>query len=163
MVTFMFTDIVGSTNLLEAIGDESWRELRQWHDQTLRGLFAEHGGREVDHAGDGFFVSFEDPSAALRCAVAIQRKLADHRRAAGFAPQVRIGIHAGEALAVDRDYTGRTVHQAARIGAIGGGGEIVVSAETAEAAGSEFALRHPREVTLKGISEPVRVASVTWS
>lgn len=163
MVTFMFTDIVGSTNLLEAIGDESWRELRQWHDQTLRGLFTEHGGREVDHAGDGFFVSFEDPSAALRCAVAIQRKLADHRRAAGFAPQVRIGIHAGEALAVDRDYTGRTVHQAARIGAIGDGGEIVVSAETAEAAGSEFALRHPREVMLKGISKPVRVASVDWS
>src|SRR5437667_9171727 len=86
--TFMFTDIVGSTNLVEAIGDDAWLNLLRWHDQTLRALFAEHGGEEVDHAGDGFFVVFDRSEAAISCAVAIQRTLAEHRRAHGFAPYV---------------------------------------------------------------------------
>ncbi|MGH2625078.1 MAG: hypothetical protein ACRDHY_00325, partial [Anaerolineales bacterium] len=88
---FMFTDIVRSTNLIDAIGDEPWEDLRRWHDQTLRALFARHRGQEADHAGDGFFVAFDDPAAALDCAVSIQQTLAEHRRTHGFAPQVRIG------------------------------------------------------------------------
>jgi class 3 adenylate cyclase len=81
--TFMFTDIVGSTKLVEAIGDEAWGHLLQWHDRTLRSLLATHGGQEVDHAGDGFFVAFESPAQAIACAVSIQRSLADHRHTHG--------------------------------------------------------------------------------
>jgi class 3 adenylate cyclase len=163
MVTFMFTDIVGSTSLLEAIGDESWAELRRWHDEALRGLFTAHSGREVDHAGDGFFVSFQEPGDALRCAIAIQQKLARHRREAGFAPRVRIGVHAGEAVEAGQGYSGRAVHEAARIGALGEGGEILASVDTIDSAGAYLRYEDEREVSLKGVSEPVRVASVIWA
>ena len=86
--TFLFTDIVRSTDLLSAIGDEAWLDVVRWHDEKLRSLFVGRGGEEVDHAGDGFFVAFDDPASAIGCAVAIQRALADHRRAHGFAPAV---------------------------------------------------------------------------
>lgn len=82
--TFMFTDIVQSTNLVEVLGDESWRHLLRWHDETLRSLFAEHGGQEVKQIGDGFFVAFDHPSEAIECAVAIHRRLEKHRREHGF-------------------------------------------------------------------------------
>ena len=160
--TFIFTDIVKSTNLVEAIGDEAWENLVGWHDRTLRAAFAEHGGEEVSHAGDGFFVAFEDQRAALECAAAIQRSLADHRTSHGFAPQVRVGIHASEATQRGGDYGGRGVHEAARIGAIAEGGEILASLETVEAAGSGWEVSEPREVALKGISAPAKVVSVAW-
>ena len=159
---FMFTDIVRSTNLVDAIGDEAWEDLVRWHDRTLRALFAEHGGEEVDHAGDGFFVAFEDPGAALTSAVAIQRSLADHRRTQGFAPQVRIGIHAAEATDRQGDYGGKGVHRAARIGALAEGGEILVTAETLAAADASWEVSETREVPLKGFAEPARVASLDW-
>jgi ferredoxin len=103
--TFMFTDIVGSTNLLEAMGDEAWQSLLSWHDKTLRVLFSEHRGEEVTATGDGFFVAFESPDDALACAAAIQRGLAEHRTNAGFAPQVRIGVHASDATSPARECT----------------------------------------------------------
>jgi class 3 adenylate cyclase len=158
--TFMFTDIVGSTNLVEAVGDEAWEDLVGWHDRTLRGLFAEHRGEEVDHAGDGFFVAFEDASSAVACASAIQRSLGEHRRQHGFAPQVRIGLHAAEATERSGDYGGKGVHQAARVGALAGGGEILATEETAQSA--DVQRSEAREVSLKGISEPVRVVSLDW-
>jgi tetratricopeptide (TPR) repeat protein len=77
--TFMFTDMAESTKLLEAVGDEAWQRLRRWHDRTLRGLFESFEGAEVDHAGDGFFVAFASSEQALKCAIAIQRRLAEHR------------------------------------------------------------------------------------
>ena len=71
--TFMFTDIVKSTNLTEAIGDDAWLKLVRWHDETLRASFAAHNGEEMDAAGDGFFIGFDSPEIAIACAVAIQR------------------------------------------------------------------------------------------
>jgi len=159
--TFVFTDVVRSTNLVEAIGDEAWTDLVAWHDKTLRSLFAAHGGEEVDHAGDGFFVAFEDPRQALECAVAIQRSLAAHRREHGFAPQVRVGVHATEASRHGAAYKGRGVHEAARVAALADGGEIVASRETAEAAPG-FTASAPRAVELKGIEAPVEVVSIDW-
>ena len=85
--TFMFTDIVRSTNLVEALGDEAWGHLIRWHDEQLRSQFAAHRGEVVKAIGDGFFVAFQGPGDALACAVAIQRALAEHRRAHGFAPK----------------------------------------------------------------------------
>jgi class 3 adenylate cyclase len=160
--TFMFTDIVGSTALVALIGDEAWRDLLSWHDEMLRGRFADHGGEEVDHAGDGFFVAFEDGRSAIECAVAIQRCLLEHRRSHGFAPQLRIGLHAAGAAQSGRGYRGKGVHEAARIGALAGPGEIVASRETVDGAAGAFSVSEPRSVELQGISDAVEVVAVDW-
>jgi len=158
--TFMFTDIVKSTDLVAAMGDEAWNEVLRWHDQALRGLFARHAGEEIGHAGDGFFVSFEQPDRAIECAVLIQRTLADHRRNHGFAPQVRVGLHQTAATRVGVDYRGKGIHEAARIAAEAQGGEVLASWHTVQPC--KFATSEPREVSLKGIAEPVQVVSISW-
>jgi class 3 adenylate cyclase len=158
---FVFTDIVKSTDLVRAIGDEAWEDLLAWHDQTLRSLFASHGGQVAHHTGDGFFVTFDGARPALACAVAVQRALAEHRRAHGFSPLVRIGVHAAEATRRGQDYSGVEVHKAARVAALAEGGEILVTASTGAAAGS-FAVSDARTVSLKGIAEPVEVVAVEW-
>jgi class 3 adenylate cyclase len=159
--TFLFTDIVGSTSLMGVIGDDAWDDLRRWHDQTLRASFVDHGGEEIDHAGDGFFVAFADATTALASAVEIQRLLAEHRRAHGFAPQVRIGVHATAATHDGIDYTGLGVHTAARISALAGAGEILASAETL-ADVPDMTVTERRTAHLKGIAEPVDVIAVEW-
>jgi class 3 adenylate cyclase len=158
--TFMFTDIERSTNLVEALGDEAWQGLLRWHDETLRSLFAEHRGDEVVATGDGFFVGFDSPEEALACAVAIQRRLDDHRKQNGFAPKVRIGVHATGATQLGNNYSGKGVHEASRIAGLAEGSEIVASKETA--AGSRFPVSESRTVTLRGTSEPVDVVTVEW-
>jgi class 3 adenylate cyclase len=158
----MFTDIVKSTNLVEAIGDEAWEDLLHWHDETLRSLFAEQGGEEVKHVGDGFFVAFPDAAAAIECAVTIQCTLADHRREQGFSPQVRIGLHTAEATRRGRDYGGKGVHESTRIAALADAGEILASQETLTDAPVSFSVSDPREVSLKGISKPVSVVTIEW-
>ncbi len=158
--TFMFTDMVGSTVLVEALGDEAWSTLLRWHDDTLRSLFAAHEGEEVSDTGDGFFVGFDSPEAAMACAVAIQRRLAEHRQANGFAPQVRIGLHASEATQVAQNFRGKGVHEAARIAALAGAGEILASRATA--AGTRYQTSDPRSVALKGLAEPIEIVSVSW-
>ena len=159
--TFMFTDIMGSTALVEAIGDDAWHDLLHWHDATLRASFADHGGEEIDHTGDGFFAAFPDARSAFACASAIQRRLAEHRREHGFAPRVRIGLHAAEASRVGDEYEGAGVHAAARIGALAEGDEILTSVETAEGVDG-LVLGESREAMLKGFAAPVRVAPVDW-
>jgi class 3 adenylate cyclase len=160
--TFVFTDIVGSTPLVEALGDDAWQELIRWHDQTLRAIFNRYGGAEVRQTGDGFFVAFEDASAAIEAAVAVQRSLAEQRRSQGFAPQVRIGLHEAEASTRAIDFAGRGVHEAARIGSLAGGGQILASVNTVQSAGARFPLSAPRSVTLKGVSQPLDVVTIEW-
>jgi class 3 adenylate cyclase len=159
--TFLFTDIEGSTSLAGALGDAAWRGLLQWHDDTLRAVFARHGGIVVNPTGDGFFVAFESASAALDAAIAIQRALADHRRRNGFAPPVRIGLHTAEAARRGADYSGVGVHVAARVAAVAAGGEIVATTTTLEEAPGA-ATATPREVMLKGLNDPVGIATVRW-
>jgi class 3 adenylate cyclase len=159
--TFMFTDIVKSTNLVEALGDEAWQAVLRWHDEALRSQFAAHRGQEVVATGDGFFVAFDSPDQALACAVAIQRALADHRRRAGFAPPVRIGVHAAGATQVGRNFSGKGVHEASRIMGLADGGEIVASRETAT--GGRFPMTEPRTVDIRGLAEPIEVVSVGWT
>jgi class 3 adenylate cyclase len=112
--TFMFTDIVGSTDLVQTIGDDAWEDVLRWHDEALRTLIGSHRGEVVHTTGDGFFASFGDAAAAASCAVAIQRRLAEQRRKQGFAPAVRIGLHSAEATVIADDYAGLGVHEAAR-------------------------------------------------
>jgi class 3 adenylate cyclase len=161
--TFMFTDIVTSTDLISVIGDERWESLLAWHDRTLRAAFSEHRGVEVNHTGDGFFVSFEEAADGVEAAVTIQRRLAAHFREHGFAPSVRIGLHTDEATLDGDDYRGRGVHVASRVGSAAEGDEIVISATVFEAAPD---IRHPvsepSSVELKGIEEPVQLHRVDW-
>ena len=160
--TFMFTDIVKSTNLVEAMGDDAWGDLLDWHDRTLRSAFLANGGEEIKHVGDGFFVAFDHPDDAMECAAAIQQMLAAHRRAHGFAPQVRIGLHCGDATRKGADYEGAQVHLAARIGALAHGGEILLSQTSCTESKRRHSITEPRTVQLKGISEPVPIASLSW-
>lgn len=161
--TFLFTDIVGSTNLAEAMGDEAWEHLLRWHNETLRSVFDRGGGELVSSTGDGFFVAFDSTQAAIDSAVAVQRALAEHRRTHGFAPGVRIGVHATEANRRGSDYSGKGVHVAARIAALAEGGEVLASAETVAEANTAYPTSEPRSVSLKGVSAQVDVASVGWS
>ncbi|HJS26691.1 MAG TPA: hypothetical protein VJ913_06165 [Actinomycetota bacterium] len=159
--TFVFTDIVGSTALLDAIGDAAWSDLRRWHDETLRANAAGHEGEEVDDSGDGFFFAFPTADAAIAFAQEVQRRLTEHRREHGFAPQIRIGLHAAEATAVGGGYQGKGVHTAARIGAEAGGGEILASAASVEDLdGLRFEDR--RSASLNGIADPIEIISIDW-
>ena len=160
--TFMFTDIVGSTTIAEALGDQAWDRLLRWHDDTLRGLVAIGRGDIVKTTGDGFFAAFETARAGLDCAISIQRALRDHRDATGFAISVRIGLHSAEANVRGTDYSGVGVHVAARVAALAGGGEIIASADTlAEADFAEASKARPTAV--KGVSAPVSIAPVAWA
>ena len=157
--TFMFTDVVGSTNLVEALGDEAWDTLLRWHDATLREVFTAHEGREISTTGDGFFVSFDSPEQAVAAAIAIQRRLAEHRQKQGFAPQVRIGLHASDAQQVGENFRGKGVHEASRIAGLAAAGEIVASLATV---GESYRASGVRSETLKGLSEPIEVVIVDW-
>lgn len=160
--TFMFTDIVGSTDLIGTIGDEAWEDVVRWHDETMRALIGSHRGDLVHSTGDGFFATFGDPTAAISCAVAIQKRFAEHRRRHGFAPPVRIGLHSAEATRIADDYAGLGVHAAARVGALAEGGEIVATISTLPTDTNAIAVSNERDVSLKGIEQPLRVASIDW-
>jgi class 3 adenylate cyclase len=156
--TFVFTDIVDSTKLLEALGEEKWQKLLKWHDKLLRERIEGAGGEVIKQTGDGYFAAFGSPASAVDAAIAIQRALDEEP----IAPDVRIGVHSGKAFHTeDDDYTGQGVHVAARIGALAGGGEILVSTASLDGA-SRFRLSEARPETLKGFSDPVEVAAVAW-
>lgn len=159
--TFMFTDIVGSTTLAEALGDQAWERLLRWHDDTLRGLVAGGGGEIVNSTGDGFFAAFESARSGIECAISIERALRDHRERTGFAISVRIGLHTAEANRRGNDYSGRGVHVAARVSALAQGGEILATAETLADAGG-VATSDVRQEPVKGVAEPVSLAAVSW-
>ncbi|HET9324290.1 MAG TPA: adenylate/guanylate cyclase domain-containing protein, partial [Gaiellaceae bacterium] len=152
--TFVFTDIVGSTRLLETLGNDKWRKLLARHNEVLEAQFGEHGGEVVQQTGDGFFAAFATPRAALEAAIGIQRALDGEI----VAPDVRIGAHTGEAFQNDGGsnvYGGEAVHLAARIGAAAGAGEILVSRETLDGAGTGFRVSESRPEVFKGFEEPV--------
>ena len=159
--TFVFTDIVGSTRLLETLGNEKWKKLLARHNELLEEQIANCGGEVVQQTGDGFFAAFATPKAALEAAVAIQRAL----QAEIVAPDVRIGAHTGdafEAAGASNPYGGEAVHLAARIGAAAGAGEILASRETLDDAGAGFRSSNPRSEVFKDFETPVEVISVDW-
>ncbi len=159
--TFMFTDIVGSTKLAEALGDQAWERLLRWHDDVLRNRIASGGGEIVNSTGDGFFAAFESAQAGVDCASSIQRALADHRDSTGFTLSVRIGLHTAEANKRGSDYSGKGVHVAARVAALAGGGEILATAETLAEAGNVRA-SEARTTPIRGVGDPMQVATVIW-
>ncbi len=159
--TLMFTDVAASTALLEAIGDDAYRDLIAWLDVSVRRIFVEHAGREVDHRGDGFFVAFDSAADAVECAIALQRHLLAHRKEHGYAPAIRIGLHTGSVLPSTETLQGAAVHRAARISALAEGGRILASREVLEAAGRNNVPL--RRVALRGVPEEVEIGELDWS
>jgi WD40 repeat protein/class 3 adenylate cyclase/energy-coupling factor transporter ATP-binding protein EcfA2 len=145
-VTFLFTDIEGSTRLLHALGDR-YAEVLTDHRRLLRAAFARHGGVEVDTQGDSFFVAFADSDEALAAAEESQRALTAHTWPDDTAPKVRMGLHTGEPLVADGHYVGIDVHRAARIAAAAHGGQVIVSERTTRLLGGDG----PRTPTLRDL------------
>ena len=130
-VTFLFSDIEGSTRLLKQLGRERYGGLLSQHNVLLREAFSEHGGTEIDRQGDAFFFVFRSAGTAVAAAVAAQRAMAAHDWPEDGTVKVRMGLHTGEASVNGEGYVGFAVHQAARIGDLGHGGQILVSRTTA--------------------------------
>jgi class 3 adenylate cyclase len=119
--TVMFTDIVGSTERAAELGDSRWRSLRERHDELSRGHIERFGGRAVKSTGDGFLATFDGPARAIRCASAIEAAV----HAAGI--ELRAGVHTGECELIGDDIGGMAVHIGARIAALAGPSEVLVS------------------------------------
>src|SRR5262245_7106719 len=130
-VTFLFTDIEGSTRLLEALRDR-YDDVLSAHARLIREAIHEFDGHEIDTQGDAFFVAFARARDAVAAAVAIQRALADEPWPDGVAVRVRMGLHTGEPLASGERYVGMGVHRGARICAAGHGGQVLLSNTTRE-------------------------------
>jgi class 3 adenylate cyclase len=128
-VTFLFTDVEGSTRLLKELR-EGYGEVLADHQRLLRTAFEDAGGQEIDTQGDSFFVAFRRAKDAVNAAVAAQRALAAHRWPKGGAVRVRMGLHTGEPAVGDERYVGMGVHRAARIAAAAHGGQILLSNTT---------------------------------
>jgi class 3 adenylate cyclase len=156
LATILFTDLVGSTEALERMGDQAWARTLDIHHAAVRHELSRFGGEEIDTAGDGFLALFDGPARAIRCAISIGRALAS------IGLHVRCGIHTGE---IERPAGGPprgiAVHLAARITARAQAAEVFVSATTRDlVAGSGLAFQDLGEVELKGIEEPRRIFRV---
>jgi ABC-type glycerol-3-phosphate transport system substrate-binding protein/class 3 adenylate cyclase len=130
-VTFLFTEIEGSTALLKELG-EGYAAVLEEHHRILRKAAEEQGGREIDNQGDSFFFAFERASGAVGAAVLAQRALSEHAWAEGVEVRVRMGLHTGEPIVGEERYLGLGVHRAARIGAVAHGGQVLLSNATRE-------------------------------
>jgi predicted ATPase/class 3 adenylate cyclase len=148
-VTFLFTDVEGSTRLLQELGDE-YADILAEHRRALREAFARHGGVEVETEGDAFFVAFAKASDALAAASEAREALA------GGPIRVRMGLHTGEPTSTDEGYVGIDVHRAARIAAAGHGGQILLSQATRDLAGADR-LRDLGLHRLKDLPAPERL------
>jgi class 3 adenylate cyclase len=147
LATVLFTDIVDSTLTVGRVGDAAWRELLAAHNARLRMPLNVHLGREVNTTGDGLIAVFESPTRAVRCARDMVRATRDGQ------VHVRIGVHTGEVELVGDDVRGIAVHVAARVLALGGANDVMVSSTTRDLLeGSGLALEHAGEHELKGVS-----------
>jgi len=158
-LTFLFTDIEGSTRLLSELGD-AFEDALLTHHAILREQIAARGGWVRRTEGDSFFATFSSAGDALQAAAGIQRALQSATWPQGGEVRVRIGVHAGEATARDGDYVGIEVHRAARVMAVGWGGQVLVSRTAAELAGAlptDVHLRDLGDHRLKDLSEPERL------
>jgi predicted ATPase/class 3 adenylate cyclase len=159
-VTFLFTDIEGSTGLLQTLGDR-YAAAHDEHAAIVRRAVAEAGGVEVSTHGDAFFVAFASPAGAVRAAVAAQRGLAAHDWSPGPPVRVRIGVHTGEGTRGGDDYVGIDVHRAARIADAAHGGQVIVSDATRglveHALPAGVSLRDLGVHHLRGLADPERL------
>ena len=148
LATVLFTDIVGSTQKGAGLGDREWRDLLERHHATVRGLIARHRGHEVDTAGDGFFATFDGPARGVRCAQQIVKAV----RPLGI--EIRAGVHTGECAKIDDKVGGLGVVIGARVGALAGPSEVLVSQTVKDlVAGSGLMFEDAGEHELKGVPD----------
>ena len=162
-VTLMFTDIEGSTKLLERLR-EGYAVVLDEHRAMLRAAFERHGGREIDTQGNSFFVAFELPGEAIECAVEIERELATHEWPDAAVVRVRIGIHTGSPTLTPTGFVGIDVHRAARVSAAAHGGQVLVTEATTLAAGElpdKVETRSLGIFRFKGLDEPLTVLQLS--
>lgn len=146
-VTLLFTDIEGSTALLQHLGDRRYAEVLDEHRRVLRTVFAKEDGQEISTAGDAFLVAFSQARKAVAAAVEAQRALSVHLWPEGVSVRVRMGLHTGEPITEIGDYVGLDVHRASRICSVGYGGQILVS----QAVGARVSLDFPPGVSLRDL------------
>ena len=156
-VTLLFTDIEGSTQLLQRLGHDRYAEALESHRLLLRAVFDERDGYEVDYEGDAFFVAFSRAADAVAAASRAQQALAQANWPEGLDLRVRIGIHTGDPLAVPPKYVGLDVHKAARIMAAGHGGQVLLSEATRDLLDDEFAVWDLGEHRLKDLLQPEHI------
>ena len=165
VVSFLFTDLVGSTEILQQLGDDAADELRRIHFRTLRQVLARHGGQEVKSLGDGLMAAFSSPLAAVRCAVGIQKMVVEQAGGRANPMAVRVGLHAGEPISDEDDYFGTPVVIAQRLCSRARGGQILTSALLHGLVGNRggFSFKLLGGLELKGLSEPVAACEVSWT
>jgi class 3 adenylate cyclase len=163
--TILFTDLEGSTELTQRLGDEGAMQLIRIHDGIVRRALEHEGGREVKHTGDGIMASFSSVQAALAAAVGIQEALGEHTAAHPETPlRVRIGVSAGEPVTEGEDLFGAAVQLAARLCDLARPATIVVSGVVRELAiGKAFNFSPLHSEHLKGFPEPVSICELSWS
>ncbi len=163
-VTFLFTDIEGATTLLQHLGDQRYAQVLAEHQRLLRDAFAKGNGQEIDTQGDAFLVVFPRARDAVSTAVAAQQALQKHPWPDGASLQVRMGLHTGEPISNTDRYVGLDVHRAARIGAAGHGGQILLSEAVRGLAvrdlPPEVSLRDLGSHWLKDLQEPEHIFQV---
>ena len=155
LATVLFTDIVGSTTRAAELGDRRWRETLEGHDRLTRKLVARFGGRAIKSTGDGFLATFDGPARAVRCASALTTEVDE------FGIEIRAGVHTGEVELIGADVGGMAVHIGARIGGLGGPGEVLASSTVRDlvvGSGIEFDDRGEEE--LKGVPGSWRIFAV---
>ena len=157
-VTFVFSDIVGSTGLLKQLGDAEYATLLAVHRRLVRDIFAAHDGQEIDTQGDAFFYSFTRARQAVAAAIEVTRAHAKASWPGGVEVRVRLGLHTGEPAVGDEGYTGLDVVRASRIASVGGGGQVLLSDTTRAMVAGDLAdgveLRPLGERQLKDIDRP---------
>jgi len=162
----MFTDMEGSTNLTQRLGDEGAMRLLRRHDSIIRGALGQHRGTEVKHTGDGIMASFDSVTDVLSCSMTVQQRIqANNDEAASDDERfrVRIGIGAGEPVTERGDLFGAAVQLAARLCDSASAGHICVSEAVCELAmGKRFPFGPVEEIQLKGFDKPARVVSLNW-
>lgn len=162
-VTVMFCDIADSTRLNEELGDDEWHRVLRRVRTIVRSALHARGGDEVGTQGDGSLARFSSPPDAVLCAVDIQENLKGARVTGSTIPDVRIGVHAGEAVVDEGDLVGRVINLASRVTSEAEPGEILVTEPVADQLVGRLELEDKGLRTLKGLAQPRHLLAVRWS
>ncbi|MEX2245649.1 MAG: adenylate/guanylate cyclase domain-containing protein [Dehalococcoidia bacterium] len=159
----LFTDLVGHVDMMQRLGDTKGRDVLREHERITREALKQHGGAELKTMGDGFMASFTSVTAAMECAIALQRAFADRNETTPHRLDVRVGLNAGEPIEEEGDLFGASVILASRVAALAGAGEILVPEPVRHLlSGKDFVFADRGEHILKGFEDAVRVFEVRW-
>jgi class 3 adenylate cyclase len=162
-VTVMFCDVADSTSHNERLGDDEWHRVLAHIRSVLRSALAQRGGNEVGTQGDGMLARFESPADAVLCGIDIQDELGQARVTSDFVPEVRIGVHAGDAVEEDGDLIGRVINLASRVTDEANPGEILVTEPVADQLVGRIELEDKGLRPLKGLAQPRHLLAVRWT